>query len=220
MTAAAAHNPASQPQDRRHRRTLRTRAAIEAAALELFTERGFANTTVDQIAEAADIAPRTFFRHFPSKDAVLFGDPSRETERMREVLATRPADEHPMCSLAVALLDLAERIELDRARHLMRAELLDSLANTGEYELHLIKHRWVQDMTILVAERAGTAADDPRTIAWSIALLSCFGSAMHAWLVRADDRPLREILAAVFSETADGLTQAADVVGSAIRNGG
>ncbi|MEV0699727.1 helix-turn-helix domain-containing protein [Saccharopolyspora sp. NPDC050389] len=196
---------------------MRTRAAIEAAALKLFAEQGFANTTVEQIAEAADIAPRTFFRHFPSKDAVLFGDPSREAERMREVLAARPAGEHPMRSLAAALLDAAERIEQDRAQHLMRAELLDSLEHAGDYEMHLIKQRWVQDMAELVAERAGTGSDDPRTIAWSITLMSCFGSAMHSWLVRTNGTPLREILAQVLDETAGGLAQAADVVSSAVR---
>ncbi|MEV0084984.1 helix-turn-helix domain-containing protein [Saccharopolyspora sp. NPDC050642] len=217
MTAAAAENPASRPQDRRHRRTMRTRAAIEAAALKLFTEQGFASTTVEQIAEAADIAPRTFFRHFPSKDAVLFGDPGRETERMREVLAARPAGEHPMRSLAAALLDAAERIEQDRAQHLMRAELLDGLEHAGDYELHLIRQRWVQDMAALVAERTGTGDDDPRTVAYSITLMSCYGSAMHSWLVGTGGTPLREILARVLDETAGGLAQAADVVGSAVR---
>ncbi|QIZ38172.1 TetR/AcrR family transcriptional regulator [Saccharopolyspora sp. ASAGF58] len=220
MTAAAAPNPAPEPQDRRHRRTMRTRAAIEAAALKLFAEQGFAHTTVEQIAEAADIAPRTFFRHFPSKDAVLFGDQNREAERMREVLATRPAGEHPMRSLAAALLDAAERAELDRAQHLMRAELLDSLENAGDYEMHLIKQRSVQDMAGLVAQRSGAGTDDPHTVAWSIILMSCFGSAMHSWLVCTDGTPLREILAQVLDETAGGLAQAADVVGSAIKDAG
>ncbi|MEU6265030.1 TetR/AcrR family transcriptional regulator [Saccharopolyspora shandongensis] len=196
---------------------MRTRAAIEAAALELFTEQGFANTTVEQIAEAADIAPRTFFRHFPSKDAVLFGDPGREAERMREVLAARPAGEHPMRSLAAALLDAADRIEQDRARHLMRAELLDGLEHAGDYEMHLIRQRWVQDMAALVAERTGSGGDDPRTVAYSITLMSCFGTAMHGWLVGTRGKPLREILAQVLDETAGGLAQAADVARSAVR---
>lgn len=199
---------------------MRTRAAIEAAALKLFAEQGFAHTTVEQIAGAADIAPRTFFRHFPSKDAVLFGDPTREAKRMREVLAARPADEHPMRSLAAALLDAAERSELDRPQHLMRAELLDSLENAGDYEMHLIKQRSVQDMADLLAERTGTGTNDARTVAWSIILMSCFGSAMHSWLVRTDGTPLREILAQVLDQTAGGLAQAAELVGASIKDAG
>lgn len=46
--------------------------------------------------------------------------------------------QHPMRSLAVALLDAAEHAELGRAQHVMRAELLDSLHNAGDYEMHLI----------------------------------------------------------------------------------
>ncbi|GAA4833634.1 TetR/AcrR family transcriptional regulator [Saccharopolyspora rosea] len=213
MTAVPADTTLQQPRDRRHRRTLRTRAAIEEAALRLFAERGFEATTVEQIAEAADIAPRTFFRHFPSKDALLFGDPAHETARMREVLATRPADEHPMRSLAAAMLDAAERMEADRDQHLLRARLLDSLGATGDYEFHLLRQRWVQDVTALVAERLGTTAGDPRAGAWSMALMSCFGAAVHAWLVRTDGTPLRSVLAEVLTGTAEAMGEAADLVG-------
>ncbi|GAA2785300.1 TetR family transcriptional regulator [Saccharopolyspora taberi] len=200
------------PADRRHRRTQRTRAAIEAAALRLFSERGFQATTVEQIAEAADIAPRTFFRHFPSKDAVLFGDHERETRRMREVLATRPANEHPMRSLAVAMLDAAERIEVDRELHLQRARLLDALESPSDYEAHMIRQRWVRDVTAVLADRMGTPAGDPRAGAWSMTLMCCFGAAMHAWLVRTDGVALREVLAGVLAETAGGLEQAANAL--------
>lgn len=197
------------PMDRRQRRTARTRADIEDAALRLFRERGFDATTVEQIAEAADIATRTFFRHFPNKEAVLFGDPTRETERMRAVLETRPTDEHPMRSMAVALLDAADRVEPDRSQHLMRAELLNALTGAGDYELHLLRQRWVQDTTALVSERlGGTDGADPRATAWSMTLISCFGAAMHAWLVRTDGTTLRALFTEILEDTASGLALA------------
>lgn len=56
-------------------RTLRTRARILDAALDLFERQGYAATTVNQIADAAGVTPMTFFRHFPTKDAVLVTDP-------------------------------------------------------------------------------------------------------------------------------------------------
>lgn len=202
---------ASELGGRRQRKAARTRAGIEEAALRLFTEQGFDATTVEQIADAADIAPRTFFRYFRSKDAVLFGDLTGELDQMRAILETRPPEEHPMRSLAATMLDAADRMEPDREQHLMRAELLQALENTGEYELHLMRQRWMRDVTDLIAEHLGTdAATDARPGAWSMTLVSCFGSAMHAWLVRTDGAPLRQLLADVLETTSHGLSEATD----------
>jgi AcrR family transcriptional regulator len=58
----------------RERKNERTRLAIERAAIELTLERGFEHTTVDQIAARADVAPRTVFGRYQTKDAIFFGD--------------------------------------------------------------------------------------------------------------------------------------------------
>ncbi len=199
---------------RRERKAARTRANIEVAALELFTRQGFGTTTVEQIAETADVAPRTFFRYFPSKDAVLFGDLGSEIALMRAVLEERGSQEHPMRSLAAAMFEAAERMEPDRQQHLLRAQLLHVLDHAGDYELHLLRQRWMPDVTDLVADHLGVdSGTDPRPGAWSTTLMSCFGAAMHAWLVRTDGRTtLKEILSGVLDATTDGLAEAAEEI--------
>ncbi len=71
----------------------RTRKAIEDAAIALFAERGYQATTVADIARAADIAPRTFFAYYRSKEDVLFGDADHMFDELEAHLRERPAGE-------------------------------------------------------------------------------------------------------------------------------
>jgi AcrR family transcriptional regulator len=73
----------------RERKKARTREAIVSAAFELFEERGFEGTTVADIADAAEIAPRTFFAYFPSKDDVVFHDFEEKYAELGEMLERR-----------------------------------------------------------------------------------------------------------------------------------
>ena len=94
----------------RERKKLATRRALRRTALDLVAERGFAHVTVDDIAEAADVSPRTFFNYFPSKEAALFGgDPDRAAS-LRAQIANEAPGEPPLTALRTVMAQYAEEI--------------------------------------------------------------------------------------------------------------
>jgi AcrR family transcriptional regulator len=91
----------------RERKKERTRDAIRDAAHDLFIEHGFAGTTVDDIAAAADVSPRTFFRYFASKEEVLFSRFDEALDLLQDFLESRPAGERVTESLQIAAAEFA-----------------------------------------------------------------------------------------------------------------
>ena len=76
---------------RRERKKAATRATILEAATDLFLARGFESVTVREIADAADVSPKTVFTHFPHKEALLFSDEGERHERLIAAVRDRPA---------------------------------------------------------------------------------------------------------------------------------
>ncbi|HEX6451891.1 MAG TPA: TetR family transcriptional regulator [Trebonia sp.] len=93
-------NPAS---GLRERKKARTRASLREHALRLFREQGYAATTVEQIAAAAEVSPSTFFRYFPTKEDVVLQD-DMDT-RMLEALDRQPPEMHPIAAIRAASKD-------------------------------------------------------------------------------------------------------------------
>jgi len=89
---------------------------LEAVALRLFEERGFDHVTVDEIASEAHISVRTFYRYFPAKEDVLQVKIDRRSEALRVALSARPADEHPLHSLRLALEEAVSVEDMDLLR--------------------------------------------------------------------------------------------------------
>lgn len=109
----------------RDNKKVQTRAALRAAALRLFRTQGFERTTIDQIAAEAGVSRTTFFRYFPTKEAVVF-DRSREVgEVFRRWIAERPRHENPLEAFEGALLALARQArESDMAQESLEMEEL------------------------------------------------------------------------------------------------
>jgi AcrR family transcriptional regulator len=120
------------PEGLRERKKQRTREQIVDAAMGLFAERGYQATTIADIATAADIAPRTFFSYFPSKEAVVFHNVDRDLDRLADALRDRLPGETAFDALRRwidAMFDewMAEEDEALLRKRLCRED--DGLAN-------------------------------------------------------------------------------------------
>jgi AcrR family transcriptional regulator len=108
----------------RERKKQRTREAIVDAALRLFEERGFDQTTIADIAEAADIAPRTFFGYFPSKDDVVFADFQETLDGLSARLDDRSEDETAIDAIRAWIGVRLEQVDVLDDRERCRKRLI------------------------------------------------------------------------------------------------
>lgn len=98
---------------RAERRRARIRATIADAALRLFMSRGYDATTVEDVAAAVDLSPRTVFRYFPFKEDMLREAVHFELTELIAALRERPAHEHPADALGRAMVHMWSNLEKD-----------------------------------------------------------------------------------------------------------
>ena len=94
----------------RERKKAEVRQALQDATLRLAIEHGYENVTVDAIADAVDVSPRTFSNYFSSKEEALFAPNAYISEQLTAAIAARPADEAPLTVLAAVLVDMADHL--------------------------------------------------------------------------------------------------------------
>ncbi|TSE02190.1 mycofactocin system transcriptional regulator [Skermania sp. ID1734] len=163
------------------RRPATTKDQISQVGIELFDLHGFDATSVDDIADAAGIARRTFFRYFPSKSAVPWGDFDVHLGDMRRQLASLPDDVSLADGLTVALLDF-NNVPADQAGlHRKRMRVILTTPSLQAYSL-VMYEGWRDVVAEYVAARTGTSPRDhvPRTTGWL--LLGVAMSAYEQWL--------------------------------------
>jgi AcrR family transcriptional regulator len=142
----------------RERKKLKTRETIRREAFRLIDENGYANTTVEQIAEAAEVSPSTFFRYFPSKDSVLLADDLDPV--LLDALVRQPADVSPIKALRRAfeitletMSDVQWQFERTRQRLVFSIPELKA-AQFDEY------HRTIRMTAAALGRRLGRDPDD------------------------------------------------------------
>ena len=179
---------------RRERKKLATRAALEDAALRLFSARGFDSTTVEDITEAADVSIRTFFRYFASKEDVLLADIVEDLERMRAALAAAPPDLAPMALIAEVLRGLAVAAEDRHDALLARIRVIDSAPTLHARQLENYAG-FERAISEEVARRMKTNPDrDLLAVMCGVVGMAAIRSAITVWVASDGKQDLSALL--------------------------
>jgi len=163
------------------RRRATSRAVLEQAAFALFAVRGFDATTVDEIAAAAGIGRRTFFRYFPSKNDIPWGAFEVELERMRVRLKACPPEIPLADAIRVALIDFNRVTPAQVPLHRRRMELILRVPTLLAHST-LRFTAWREVVAEFVAERTGGRQDDLAPQAIAHAVLGVAIAAYQHWL--------------------------------------
>ncbi|MFI7391963.1 MULTISPECIES: TetR family transcriptional regulator [Streptomyces] len=208
-TAPAASRPGL-----RELKKQRTRDLLLRSALGLFTERGYEETTVDDIAEAADVSQRTFFRYFASKEDAAFFVSRLAESHFVEAVHARPPEEAPLDALRLALVESWSTI----------GEAVEQLV---PLELHMRFYRVIESTPALLAAHLRRATELEEEIARVVAgregldldtdprprvVVAVFGAVMRVteriWSARDDASlaALRDLTADYLDHVAPALT--------------
>lgn len=186
------------PQSIRERTRRLAQTELTIVAQDLFLEHGYEDTTVDQIAAAAGMSKRTFFRYFASKDDLVIGKYDLFGDRLAEALDARPAGE-PVWESLRRVFDLAlDYVQDDHTR--ARNDAMERIVR-GSAQLnarYLEKMQRVQEILVgrIAVRLAGQEAvpNDPRPAAIVGAAFACMQAARTAWLESNQSQPFGEYL--------------------------
>jgi AcrR family transcriptional regulator len=218
MTVASTTPVTEAPVSLRERKKLATRRLLRRAALDLVAAHGLTNVTVEDIAEAADVSPRTFFNYFPSKEAALFGG---EPERAAELRAG-VASEVPGKSALDAL-----RVVLGRDSEAMADELRSLGGDPADWLRRMriaradphIRAAHAAQMSMLeraiaegLAARLGADQEtDPYPGVLAAAAVSMVRACLTFWAGTGGATPLGQLIDQAFKALADGFPENSDL---------
>ncbi|GIJ51603.1 TetR family transcriptional regulator [Virgisporangium aliadipatigenens] len=159
------------------------RAQVAAMAVDLFLERGFEETTVEDICARAEISRSTFFRYFPSKEDTLFERTADTGRAWLDALVARPAGEQPWAALRGSLDPRIEQLAAggENVKRLMRLIVATPALAARHREKNAY---WQELLRPEVARRLGAEPGDtadPRADAMIAAALGCLDAALKAW---------------------------------------
>jgi AcrR family transcriptional regulator len=173
-----------QPVGLRERKKAKTRAMIQHHALRLFAKQGYDATTVEQIADAAEISPSTFFRYFPNKEDVVLTD--EYDPLIIEALRSQPPDVGPIEAIRGAMRSVFGNLspaEIQEMRH--RSEMMVTIPDLRAAFLGSMSDQ-LRLIAMVIAPRVGHEADDFAVRTFAGALFGVAIAALFDWLEHPD----------------------------------
>ena len=164
---------------------------LRAAAIELFTDLGYEQTSVAAIAERAGLTPRTFFRYFADKKEVLFNGSSHLQELMVGAIANAAAKATPMEAMAAALTAVADYFDEGR-RTFARQRNAIVTANKELVERELIKLATLS--SALAATLRARDVDEPDASIVAESGIAIFQVVFRRWVARGEKRSFNELV--------------------------
>jgi len=194
------------PPGLRERKKEQTRRALEDAALDLFERQGFDHTTVEEIAAACDVSPRTFFRYFATKDQVLFGDDGEFTDMLTE-LEQRPVDEPPLQSVRAFVNAKIESFADERERLVRRARVLAATPSLQFHGPHMELGK-IEAVVDALARRDAAAGVTPRVLELRLGVgvgFAAIRAALDTWIADGATGDLFAMVDEAFDRVEAGL---------------
>jgi TetR/AcrR family transcriptional regulator, regulator of mycofactocin system len=162
-----------------------TRARLERAALDLFAERGFENTTVEDVAALAGVSARTAFRYFPGKADLVFGDSDADLEALRGELAAQDLSLPAFDATRAALARFSARMDSPLTAERSRVVAANPTLSARSLE---IRERWAVAVAAELASRRGLDHPDERARLGGLLVVAILVSAVREW-AQADEAP-------------------------------
>ncbi|MET7772568.1 helix-turn-helix domain-containing protein [Nocardia sp. NPDC005366] len=180
----------------RERNRLRTRGDIASAAITLFEQHGYDNTTIEQVAKASGVSVATFFRHFPSKEDVLFADEDESAAAMVQRVAGRSDPAVTVAALAEPVALFATDLEDDRIFRLTHLVMTNRQLEPRSLRMRL---RWEREIARQLAAEQGSSAPTQDDVLIASIAVSCLNTALRFWDRTSSPSGLSDLVRQMFA---------------------
>jgi AcrR family transcriptional regulator len=183
----------------RQRKKEKARNDLVRSALRLFNKQGFAATTVEEIAAAVDLSPRTFFRYFAAKEDVVFATAEEDLQGLAESLRVVPGKLSGFAALAAAVAGFAEELDARRDELQVRFRLVRANPSLQAKGREMVA-RWAGALAAELARREGREGPAPAEELVALLAVSALWLALEEIGGELDAEPLSRRVSALFAD--------------------